>query len=145
MKVLPMLLLCVASLGAQNTPSFTVAQFKSLAWLGGQWRGSGGSYPNFFEDYRVVDDSTIRMRTLKDSTFAVASDSSLITPRNGRIQNGGSVVTRIRGDTVRFEPAPGQRGNGYTWIRQSANAWTAVLDAPGGANVVYQMRRVPRK
>lgn len=146
MRLLLMLLVCAAPLGAQNTtPGVTLAQIKSLSWLSGEWRGSGGAHPSFFEDYRMVDDSTMRMRSLEDSTFAVANDSSLITSRNGRIQKGNSVVTHIRGDTVRFEPAPGRRGNGFTWIRQSANSWTAVLDVPNGASVVYQMPRAQRR
>ena len=144
MRFMLMLAVCAVPLAAQNAPTFTQAQFKSLSWLTGQWRGSGGAYPRFFEQYGFVDDSTIRMRSLKDSTFAVATDSSLITFRNGRIQNGTSVVARLRGDTVRFEPAPGRRGNGYTWIRRSADSWTAILDAANGANVVYQMQRVRR-
>jgi len=145
MRLLLAFAICAAPLAAQSAPpTFTVAQFKSLSWLAGDWRGSGGAYPSFFEDYRVVNDSTMRMRSIKDSTFAVANDSSLLTLRDGRIQKGNSVVTRLHGDTLRWEPVPGRRGGGFTWIRQSANAWTAVLDGPNGTNVVYEMRRARR-
>jgi len=112
--------------------------FKALGWLAGTWRGSGGNYPAFFEEYALVNDTTIRMRNVKDSTFTSATDSSLIVWSGGSVISGKSRVVQLRGDTVRFESRPGMQGYTYTWIRTSDSTWSATL----GDGTVYQMRRV---
>jgi hypothetical protein len=138
-------LLVAAPLAAQSPPTFTLAQFKSLSWLEGSWRGSGGAYPSFFEDYRMINDSTMRMRSLKDSTFTVASDSSDFLFRNGRITKGSSAITKITRDTIRLDRVPAAPGRGYTFVRTSPTTWTAILESPSGAPTIYQMKKVAGK
>jgi len=127
----------------------TLAQFRELHWLTGRWRGSGGAYPAFFEEYRAVNDSTILMRGFADSTFRTATDSSLIQLREGVVSTQSarapSVAIELSADRVRFARAGSDRG-GYTWRRVSADQWTATLHAvtPDGAETVYVMRRVRR-
>ncbi len=142
---------------ADSTPAEAVApaatvtldQFRQMQWIVGSWRGSGGSYPAFFEEYRAVDDSTIQMRALSDSTFSTATDSSWIEFRNGTVGKRGNdrdyVVVGLSADSVRFA-RPGQASGGHTFTRVSADEWTATLHPSnaGGQATVYVMRRVQR-
>jgi len=127
----------------------TLAQFRELRWLSGTWRGSGGAYPAFFEEYRMVNDSTILMRAYADSTFRAVTDSSWIELRKGivstRSERAPSVAIELSPDRVRFAREGSARG-GFTWSRVSADQWTATLHpvTPGGAETVYLMRRVRR-
>jgi hypothetical protein len=119
----------------------------SLRCLDGRWRGSGGGYAAFFEEYRFVDDSTLEQRTFADSTFTVTSDSSVIEARGGQVtkRRGNAlqhVLVRVTGDTLRFERPAGSH-TGFTWVRQSADAWRAYLDGrAGAAPTVYVLRRL---
>jgi hypothetical protein len=127
----------------------TLAQFRELRWLSGTWRGSGGAYPAFFEEYRMINDSTILMRGYADSTFRAVTDSSWIELRKGivstRSDRAPSVATELSADRVRFAREGSARG-GFTWSRVSPDQWTATLHpvTPGGAETVYVMRRVRR-
>ena len=130
---------------AQQAAKVTRPQFQQLGWLIGAWRGSGGAYPSFFEEYRLVNDSTIQMRSFSDSTFQVASDSSTIAWRGGAMQSRSArsvyVVTEVTPTSIRFIR---QRGtSGHTFTRVSADEWTATLDpaTPDGRPTVYAMRR----
>ena len=132
--------------GQQPAPKVTVAQFKQLKWLEGAWLGSGGNYPAFYEEYRVLDDSTIQMRAFSDSTFRKATDSSRIELRGGVVsQRGGSQYTAslLQPDRIQFLP-PGATRGGFTFTRVAADQWTATLhpSAPGGRETVYVMRRL---
>jgi hypothetical protein len=144
-----LLLLAALPLVAQQaTPvQATLEQFKRLRWLSGAWQGSGGAYPVFFEDYRVVDDSTIKMRSFKDAALSKVTDSSSIELRNGvvsdRHSGRASVAIELTPSTVHFVPEGATRG-GFTFNRQSADLWTATLHSAteGGHETVYLMRRL---
>ena len=134
--------------GQQRTPPrVTLVRFQQLRWLSGAWRGSGGAYPAFFEEYRVLNDSTIVMRSFPDSTFTRASDSSSIEWRNGVVYNrsarSASIAIELSGTSVHFVREGAARG-GFTFNRQSADQWTATLHAstPGGSETLYVMRRM---
>ena len=134
---------------AQEPAPVTLEQFRQMQWIVGSWRGSGGAYPSFFEEYRAVDDSTIQMRALSDSTFSAATDSSWIEFRNGAIRKRGIdrnyVVVALSADSVRFA-RPGEASGGHTFSKVSADEWTATLhpSGAGGQPTVYVMRRVQR-
>jgi hypothetical protein len=129
--------------------SVTKQRFRQLQWIAGQWRGSGGSYAAFFEEYRVLDDSTVGMRSFSDSTLRTATDSSVIEWRNGRVQSRSArstyVAVEFTSTTVRFA-RPGAAGGGHTFSRVSANEWKATLHpaSTGGQATVYTMRRIRR-
>ena len=114
----------------QAAAAVTRQQFRQLQWIAGTWRGSGGAYPSFFEEYRVLDDSTIAMRAFSDSTLRTTTDSSIIEWRNGRVQSRSGRSTYV---AVTFTPTsvrfgrPGVAGGGHTFARVSANEWTATL------------------
>lgn len=140
---------CTPAASDQAAAPTTLADFQSVRWIEGSWRGSGGQYPSFFEEYTFLDDSTLRRRTYADSTFTVVNDSADFVFRGGQVsQVSGSesrVMTRFSGDTVIYRPGPGGR-YGYTWVRVSDTEWQAILDpaSPGGAPTVYVMRKVTR-
>lgn len=127
--------------GAQ---AMTLAQFKSLHWLAGRWRGSGGAFPSFFEEYTVLNDSTVRQYTLTDSTFSQPKDSALLVWRNGvaaQVRNGRPTpLVHLAGDTARFA---GPAGGGWTWLRLGRDRWRAELAParPGQGPTIYDMRR----
>ena len=127
----------------------SLAEFRQLHWIDGTWRGSGGAYPAFFEEYRVLDDSTIQMRGFTDSTLSVTNDSSRIEWRNGTIRSGGSersyVAVEFTATTIRFA-RPGVPLGGHTFANKSPDEWTATLhpSRPDGQPTVYTMRRLSR-
>lgn len=125
----------------------TAGQFQQLRWIDGQWRGSGGAYPSFFEEYRFINDSTIRMRAFSDSTLRVVTDSSTIEFRNGTIQSRSarSVYDAIEltATSIRFARR-GATGGGHTFARVSTEEWTATLHpaTSDGQATIYRMRRI---
>jgi hypothetical protein len=127
----------------------TLEAFRQLQWIAGTWRGSGGAYPAFFEEYRIVDDSTIQMRAFSDSTLQVTTDSSWIELRNGIVRKRGAdrsyVAVALAADSVRFAQ-PGAPLGGHTFTRTSSDEWIATLhpSQPGGQATVYIMRRLQR-
>ncbi len=138
-----------ATLNAQSAttavaPHVSRQAFSSLKWLEGRWRGSGGGYSAFYEEYRFLNDTTIEQREYSDSTFAQPRNTSRIVWSSGVAQKSrrGSVqsrVARIAGDTARFESANGP--GGFTWIRVSNDEWLALLDGRP-APVRYSMKRL---
>ena len=135
---------------ACEKPSLDVTpeQFQQLQWIVGTWRGSGGNYASFFEEYRNVDDSTIGMRSFSDSTLAVASDSSTIELRAGAIRSRSADGSYY--DAIEFTPTsvrfrrPGATNGGHTFVLVSDGEWTATLHPsdPQGQATVYTMRRI---
>lgn len=131
---------------AQSTPIATISRdaFASLRWLAGRWVGSGGGYAAFYEEYVVLNDSTIEQREFPDATFARPSATSTIEWRGGTAHKlrGGraqSRLARVHGDTARFESVTPGRG-GFTWIRLGEHRWRAVLDGRH-APTIYTLER----
>jgi len=145
-------LLLVSTAAAQQPLRVTPAQFRSLAWLEGQWRGRTDRGQWFYESYALVNDSTLATHTFPDSTFAAPTDSSEIRLRGSEVvsQSGRKrwVVAALDTSHVRFVPVAGAR-NSFTWRRQSPGVWTATLRWPAKIGrrtrmVVYRMERVTR-
>lgn len=138
-----------AALSAQATAPAQVspAQFAKLKWLAGAWQGSGGAYPAFFEEYRIIDDSTIGMRSFSSADLSKVNDSARIEFRNGNVYHRGhgseKVAIELTGSTVHFAPVGAARG-GFIFNRHSADLWTATLQSAkeGGHETIYVMRRV---
>jgi len=99
-----------------------------------------------FAEKHGFNDSTIEQTTYPDAAFGEPDGRSTMELRDGRIRklrDGAveSVITRLSGDTLRFERVPA-RDFGYTWFRVDDDTWRAVLERPGGAEpVVYTLRR----
>lgn len=138
----------LAASAAVQPAAVSAEQFASLGWLIGDWRGSGGQYPAFFESYRMLNDSTIQMKSWADSTFAVATDSSEIAWRAGTVQSSGdgkvqNVLARMSGDSLHFSKVTGQGGD-FVWAKETSDRWVAVLGPAraGDEPTVYRMTRV---
>jgi len=134
---------------ASAPATVSLKEFRQLQWIAGTWRGSGGAYPAFHEEYRVIDDSTIQMRAFSDSTFSTATDSSMIEFRGGAVQSRGAertyIALAVAADSIRFAQA-GVALGGHTFTRVSADEWTATLhpSRAGDQATVYIMRRIQR-
>lgn len=130
---------------------FTADDFRRLRWLAGRWQGFQPDGGKFYEEYRVLNDSTLAMFSFPDSTFARASDSSRVQLRGKTVSNESLsaqwVATRLDSTGADFAPVRGAR-NSFTWARESATAWNATLrwtDANGQAQrVVYALHRFGR-
>lgn len=109
---------------------FTVDDFRRLRWLDGRWRGFMADGQNFYEQYRIVNDSTIVKHSFPDSTFARATDSSRVQLRGGRVsdesRNAAWVATRLDSTGVDFAPLRGAN-NHFTWAQESPTLWNATL------------------
>jgi hypothetical protein len=164
--VLPTLLL-LAACGAEKAPEaapvaaparpqvpaarVTVAQFKSMTWLVGRWRGTLNDTMPYYEGYRYANDSSLATYSFTDSTLRTPKVLGQILLRGGKVTNGeeGSagwfVVTAIDSNSVHFEPR-GQAMNAYTWKRGPRGSWSATLtwnDAAGRPmERTYQMKRL---
>jgi hypothetical protein len=128
---------------------FTAAQFASLRWIEGTWRGRLPDGGAFYERYHFADDSTIVMQAFADSTLASTSDSGRIVLRDGIVADEGGAArwgaTRLDSSGVAFAPLEGAT-NSFTWTRDRADRWTATLtwaDKDGKARAVtYPMERI---
>lgn len=126
------------SLGAQAAEPVPVSPstFHSLRWLEGVWRGSGGGFEAFYEDFRWADDSTVLRHSYSDSTLATVTETSEIRLRDGHAfqwRNGErrAAVVLARNDSLRFS-------SGVLWIRRSDDHWTAIL---ANGRTTYELRR----
>lgn len=140
-----------SALGISATPgTYTLDEFRRLHWLDGRWRGFMADGSSFYEQYRVVNDSTIEMTSHADSTYGPSNDGSRIALRGGKVTSEGGasqyVATRLDSTGVDFIPIKGR--NAFTWVRESDTRWTATLrftDADGRPQtVVYAMHRFGR-
>jgi hypothetical protein len=150
--ILAACLLAACWRGAADRPAvgrFTAAQFASLRWIEGTWRGHLPDGGAFYERYRFVDDSTIAMRAFADSTLTSTTDSARIALRDGMIADEGGAArwaaTRLDSTGVAFTPIEGAT-NAFTWTRNHGDRWSAALtwtDTHGEAHsVTYPMERV---
>lgn len=129
---------------------YSLQDFARLRWLDGSWRGRLPDGGYFYEQYRLVDDSTIAMRGFPDSLFARVTDSSTIGFRGGTIASEGGtrwVSTRLDSSAVDFA-SERDASNNFTWTRETPDRWTATLrsiDRQGRPQTtVYPMERVRR-
>lgn len=150
--LLPALVLSAAVVQAQAAPpteaaaTFDLQAFQGNAWILGRWRGAGfgrlASVGEFHEEYVLVNDSTVLMRSYERAPFQAATDSTWFEYRSGRIRavpTRGSTrfVTRVAGDTIFWS------GAGVRYVRISETLWRALIPMPGTAGEhYYEMRRM---
>jgi hypothetical protein len=119
--------------GARAAPAtVTPADFQALRWIEGTWRGSGGGVDAFYERYELVDDSTLRRYSFADSTLGAVSDSARIGLRGNHVLDPIHApewqVTSFDSTSWRFESI-GHAGRAFTWRRETADSWTAILES----------------
>lgn len=124
---------------------YSLRDFSHLRWLEGTWRGEVPGAGYFYEQYRLLDDSTIAMRGFADSTFTNPNDSADIMLRGGRIIDRSTkaqyAATLVDSSRVDFAPEKADN-NHFSWLRESADRWTATLRAADGKAIVYPMVRM---
>lgn len=128
--------------------SVSAAQFQSLGWIAGKWRGAEAGGAPFFESYATRDSVTIASYAHADSTFSAPADSGALTLRGDTLFSGSPamqwVATSIDSMRVVFAPWRGAN-NGFTWERTGPSTWTATLawDSAGTPKQkVYLMQAV---
>lgn len=124
----------------------TRAEFQSLQWLEGNWRGSGGQRP-FFERYEMLNDTTIQIHYYTDSTRTEERGTGSVYLSEGMIYHtadGATWVAVQLDDTgIYFSPHQGAH-NSFRWTRISATTWEAVLQFEGGREARYELTRISK-
>jgi hypothetical protein len=118
-----------AAPGQPVPAKFALADFQTLRYLEGTWKGMQPNGSPFYESYHFINDSTLLQGTHTDSTFKTKSDSSLILFRNGVVMDSSftgrmSVAEKLDSSIVDFRAGPNYH---FAWTRQSADAWKAIL------------------
>jgi hypothetical protein len=132
---------------AQPAPAkFALADFATLRYLEGVWKGTMPNGNVFYESYHFINDSTLFQASHTDSTLKTKSDSSLIVFRAGAVIDSGSgvsVAEKLDSATVDFRSAPTYH---FTWTREHNDSWMATLynKQPDGTERVtkYPMKRI---
>ena len=142
----------LVSIAAQQSPRaadprFTEQDFARLRWIEGSWIGSGYKEP-FYERYRFTSSTTIEVEHFADAAFLKSTgEKGAIYLADGQILSGSGdpkwKASRLTGDRIEFVSMK-DAANGFSWTRKSPDAWTAVLNRPGGAKTVYEMTRAKR-
>lgn len=119
------------------------ADVKKLAWIEGSWRGTGEGIPPFFERYHFEGDALV-MEGFEDGTLAKVTESTRYEVRDGVLSNGKSEAIELNETSVKFMPKTSM--NSFSWVKKSADSWTAVLDVPAKGDkparqVIYQLER----
>jgi len=127
---------------ASHGPPYAGSDFARLRWLEGTWRGMGAGQPAFFEGYRFISDTSVRILYYADSTLSIVADSGSVLLANGQIEHraGGGLwaATWVSPDSAVFAPKAAVT-NSFSWVRAAADSWTAILRTPGHPDVVYQL------
>ena len=128
-----------------QTPRTNVkaSEFRKLQWIAGDWIGSGGEYPAFYERYAFVNDSTIEQQSFSDETMRTVTDRATIALRNGRIihASGSSRSDAVALDATGISFVAAKPGGGaFVFKRASKGRWLATLRSATGKRTIYEMR-----
>lgn len=115
-----------------------------LKWIEGSWIGSGGGLrENFFERYKLQNDTTLVIESFGDSTFTRVTDTSQYESRRGFVTNVGKnyVAQIVTADSIVFVPLTSR--NGFVWKRSpnNPNQWFATIRPLNGNERTYTMTR----
>ena len=120
-----------------------VSEFRKLQWLAGDWIGSGGDYPAFYERYTFLNDSTIEQQSFADETMQTVTERATIALRNGRVVKAGrtSRYDAVALDATGISFVSSRRGgNSFVFKRASKGRWLATLRSSTGKRTIYEMR-----
>lgn len=110
---------------------FTAAEFQSLRWLEGNWRGTENGQNPFYERYRFAGDDRLEMQSFKNPQMTEpGEDTSVTFFKDGAIyhQVGRAVwaAERLSKTEIAFAPKENAR-NSFVWKMESPDIWTAEL------------------
>lgn len=123
----------------------SVADFQTLRWLEGSWRGTEQGRNPFYERYQFESDTLVRIHYLADSTAVQTANIGSVYLSGGVVYHeaGGGRWRAVRMDSTRIDFAPAERvTNAFTWARESGDAWVATLHNPGAVATVYRLERL---
>lgn len=140
-----------ASLAARQSAApkpkqLTAADLRSLRWIEGSWRGTGGGVPPFFERYHFESPAILVVESLEGEKVTSTSRYEL---KDGEFSSGSeasrAVATALDDKSITFEFAAPQRGS-FRWERVGQDSWKAVLNWPASSTGpagerVYQLER----
>jgi hypothetical protein len=145
---------CTSSNGTNHTLAtraplqITPANLAQLHWIEGDWRGTGGGVPPFYERYKFENESTLTVETFADETLTKVNDVSRFELKDGKFGHSdgksGSVATVLDSNSITFDPVG--KGNSFRWQRESENSWKAILtwtENGVAKERVYNMERWP--
>ncbi len=138
-----MMLGCADPESSVTPGQFSRAEFESLRWLEGDWRGSGGQQP-FFEGYEFSNDTTILIHYYEDSTRAQERRSGSVYISQGAIYHeaDGGIWVALRSDSSGIHFAPFENAtNSFRWRRISPSSWEAVIQFQDGSESRYEWSR----
>lgn len=153
-RVLPVLLglalsACAVEREAVGSPSarFSTADFATLRWLEGTWRGSDTVGASFFEGYRFAGDTLIRIVHYADSTQTRVADSGSVYLSGGAIYHeAGATVwraTQLDSAGIHFTTTQ-NAGTTSSWTRFNRDSWLATLRTSLGGVTTYRLTRTGR-
>lgn len=136
-----------AQTASSSAANLSLSGFRGLWWLTGRWEGTGfgalAGVGKFFEEYHMLNDSTMLMRSFERAPFAVPTDSTTFELRAGVLRavparGTARSLTAISGDTLTWS-------NGVKYIRISDDRWRArfPVRATDATERYYEMRKVP--
>lgn len=121
--------LCNAFTTQAQTPDFYLKDFQKLHWLKGKWKGGAEKELPFFEQYQVVNDSTMAILYFKDSSFAGSPDTGWVYLQEKEIIHRSEKmlwkVTSLTNQEILFRPVNAR--NRFHWLKKNNNEWKAVL------------------
>lgn len=134
---------------ARPAATVSAADFQTLRWLEGTWRGTGGGVDPFFERYRMLDDTTLLRQTYSDSTLGTVSDSARVVLRGNIVvepaHDPAWRATSFDSVSWRFESIE-RAGHAFTWRRDTPDRWTAILESRNAAGRpqerIYTLERI---
>jgi hypothetical protein len=144
MKLVYCLLVSLAASSAGAQKAFTLAEFRSLDWLQGTWKGSTGT-KNFYEAWRWANDSTLVNFSIeiKDADTLVRETDALVL-RSGRIMLGRPPAqwqaTRLQKNELVLKNDTLRYSNTIIWGHTPDNHWLTVLEHPG-STVFYDLTK----
>ena len=134
----------------QSVKKFTTEDLKKLRWLEGTWRGTGEGVEQFFERYRLENDSTLAIESAENEKFEKITDTTRYELKDGEFGGGNEgfrwIASEIDDKSVMFVPVVKAR-NSFRWEAVSKDEWKAVLNWPATADKptrerVYKMERL---
>jgi hypothetical protein len=125
------------------------ADLAKLRWIEGSWRGTGDGQSPFYERYRFEDDTILVVESFDDEKLTRWKDVNRYELKDGQFSNVGNtrwVATDFNDYSITFSPVAVAK-NSFTWQRESADLWRAVLKWPAteenpARERVYKMERL---
>ncbi len=133
----------VARTPADDVHGYRSSDFEMIAWLRGYWIGTNEGGSTVYEKYEAVNDTLIRGLTYTDSSFAKASDTTLIYVAHSRVflqhRQQRWVATVIDSAEVQFFPLEGAAAR-MQISRNSPAEWTRIEAPTQGSRLITSFR-----